>query len=103
MTECSEWEAWYNRMPGVGDDDLHVSGKCGLESSNIEVVLTPGNEGIVDDPEVFVLELKFVRPSFGDTQYIEKDVEWHGDAGEGIKVVRIQGDVTETIEVRDVT
>ncbi len=101
MTECVEWEAWYNKMPGTDDPELHVSGLCKLESSTIEVTLEPGNEGSVDEPDLFVLECTIERPGFGDTQYVEKPISWQDDVGPDIKRVRIQGDAHAEVEVRD--
>ncbi len=33
--DCYDWSAWYNRMPGVNDPNLHVSGHCRLSSSSV--------------------------------------------------------------------
>lgn len=100
--ECFDWEAWYDRMPGANDDDLHVTGKCRLESSSIQVRLEPGNEGIVDEPDLFVLELEVERPPAGDDMVEEREVSWNGDAGQGIKRVRIRGGSSSDIPVREV-
>ena len=100
--ECFEWDAWYNRMPGAGDTDLHVTGKCRLESSSFELSLAPGNEGIVDEPDLFVLTLEVRRPPAGDDRMDEREVTWRGDAGQGIKRVRIQGEASAHIDVREV-
>jgi hypothetical protein len=97
--ESFQWEAWYNRMSGVDDKDLHVAGKVGLPSSQAEVTLEPYNDGIVDDPSVFVLKLTVVMPGVGDTRYVERDVGWHGNAGPDIKTVRICGDVSGEMPV----
>lgn len=97
--ESFQWEAWYNRMPGVGDKDLHVAGKVGLPSSQAEVTLAPDNVGIVDDPSVFALRLTIVMPDVGDTLYVEREVGWHKDVGPDIKTVRIGGDVAAEMPV----
>jgi hypothetical protein len=102
--ECHDWSAWYDRMPGGTEEpELHVSGTCERESGSIELVLRPGNEGIVDDPELFVLELDEIRPDVGDTQMSPTTVEWHDRVGDGIKRVRIQGAASAMIDVRDVS
>jgi hypothetical protein len=99
--ECTDWEAWYNRMPGAADPDLHVSGKCGLESSSIKVWLEPGNVGVVPEPDLLVLQLRTERPEVGDDMYVEREVTWQDDVGQDIKRVRIQGEAEAEIPVRD--
>lgn len=101
--DCRDWEAWYNRMPGTNDPRLHVAGKCTLESSSISISLVPGNEGIVDEPDLFVLDLRVERPDIGDTQVVERDVSWVGDAGPSIARVRIQGGASAQVSVFDAT
>jgi hypothetical protein len=86
-----DWSAWYNRMPPVNHPDLHVSGTCYLQSSSTTVRLEPGNEGIIDDPELFVLRLVVTTPDIHDDRYVEREVSWQGDVGQGIKRVRING------------
>jgi hypothetical protein len=96
-----DWSAWYNRMPGPDPDpDLHVSGICSLESSNITVQLEPDNEGIIDDPELFVLKLVVTKPAIHDDRYVEREVTWQKNVGPGIKRVRINA-VTDEIPVID--
>jgi hypothetical protein len=92
-----DWSAWYNRMPGADDPDLHVSGTCGLESSSTMVRLEPGNEGIIDDPELFVLRLVVTTPDIHDDRYVEREVSWHDNVGAGIKRVRVNG---ASVEIR---
>ena len=99
--ECMDWDAWYDQMPGADHDVLHVAGRCEVESSSVELSLEPGNEGIVDDPELIVLELRVQRAPAGDDMMAEKEVSWKGTAP-GIKQVRIQGAADATIKVRDV-
>lgn len=100
--ECLGWDAWYNRMPGAGDDDLHVAGKCRLESSSIGSRLVPSNEGIIDDPDVFVLSLEVERLPVGDYMLDEREVSSRGDAVQTVKRVRIQGGVSAEVPVREV-
>lgn len=90
-TGCRDWDAWYNRMPGSEDRNLHVAGTCECESSSIQLSLKPYNEGIVDEPDLFVLRLEVQRPDVGDTQWVEKQVSWEGPAGGAIKRVRVVG------------
>lgn len=99
MRECWDWEAWYNEMPGGDDSRLHVSGTCRCESSSIELELVPGNEGIVDQPELVVLELRSRRPDFGDDLVSDKPVTWEGEVGKAITRVRIQGEAEASIDV----
>lgn len=100
--ECYDWSAWYNRMPGAEDPNLYVSGRCRLDSGSDVITLTPGNEGIINDPDVFVLDLRVERKKFGDTQAPEREVSWNGNAGPDIKRVHIRTAGAETTSV-DVT
>lgn len=99
MVTCTDWTAWYNRMPGTDDRDLRVAGKVECESSSIEVRLELDNEGVADEPDLIALRLTATRPDFGDTQWIVKDVDWKGDVGPDIARVRIQGDCEAEIPV----
>jgi hypothetical protein len=101
LIESRDWQAWYNRMPGADDRDLHVSGVCVLESSSFTVRLEPGNESVVDDPAVFVLELIEERPQVGDDRVTEKVVEGHGPAGDGISEVQVRGAVEAAVAVSE--
>jgi hypothetical protein len=96
-----EWSAWYNRMPGTDDPNLHVSGRCTLPSGSIEIALAPGNEGTVNEPDLFVLEATVKVPDVGTDDVVEREVTWEGDAGPDIKRVRIQGDLEADIEVEE--
>ncbi len=96
-----EWSAWYNRMPGSDDPNLHVSGRCELPSGSIRITLEPGNEGIVDEPDLFVLEAKVEVPEVGTDDFVEREVTWEDDVGPDIKRVRVQGDLDANIEVED--
>jgi hypothetical protein len=100
MIECpKEWHAWYNRMPGADDKHLHVTGTVKCFSGSIQLRLEPGNEGVDDQPELFVLDLWVKRPPFGTDDVVDKDVDWWGDAGQDIKVVRIQRGCDATTNV----
>lgn len=101
MVDCKEWDAWYNRMPGTNDEDLHVAGKVGCPSSSIDPRLEPDNEGVVDDPSLFVLKLFAEPPPIGDDMYVEKDVAWADNVGAGIKRVEIRGACQAMIPVRE--
>lgn len=97
-----EWlggEAWYNRMPGRNDEDLHVAGTCRLRSSSIQLVLEPGNPGIFPEPGVVVLSLKASKLDTGTDQMDERDVSWSDDVGPDAKWVRIIGAVNVSMKV----
>jgi hypothetical protein len=97
-----EGEAWYNRMPGTDDKDLHVVGTYWLASVSTELSLKPGDPGINPEPGVFVLQLTAETPEICLDQVDEgRQVEWRGDAGDDIKRVQIHGAVESSIEVRD--
>lgn len=97
--ECSDWSAWYNRMPGIDDPNLHVAGKCGFRSGSMSAELVLGNEGTIDEPDLIVLELRLDDPPIGDTQYVDREVVWEGDVGPDISRVRIQGATRAEIKV----
>lgn len=99
MVTCTDWSAWYNRMPGADDPELHVAGKVECESSSVELRLELDNEGIVDEPDLIALRLTATEPDAGDTQWMVKDVEWRGDVGPDIGRVRIQGDCQAEVSV----
>ena len=103
MPRCFEWEAWYDLMPGAEHDVLHVSGKCEVASSSTDIRLEPDNEGIVDDPELFVLRLVVDEPPVGDTMMATKDVGGRWRAS-GIKrvSVRVPDEHAASIDVREV-
>jgi hypothetical protein len=100
MSECLDWDAWYNRMPGREDPRLHIVGKIGCSHSTTEIALAPANKGVHDDPELFVLHVTITEPEIGDNLYHEVDVEWAEDAGQDIKRVEIRGDCSAVVEVK---
>lgn len=85
----------------MSDPNLHVSGRCRLPSGSIRITLRPGNEGVVDERDLFVLEATVEVPEGGSDDFVEREVPWEGDAGPDIKRVRIQGDLSAEIEVTD--
>lgn len=89
VVETRGWSAWYDRMPGSDDPDLHVSGSCGLASSHTTVRLEPGNVGTVPEPDLYALELMVTRPDIDDDRYVESEVSWRKNVGPDIKRVRI--------------
>lgn len=93
--DIHDWAAWYNRMPGTTDPDLHVSGTCSIGGSTM-LFLRPGNEGIVDEPDLFVLELVIHANGPEGNSRADRVISWHGDVGSNITRVRINGaDVPE--------
>jgi hypothetical protein len=97
---CDGWDAWYNRMPGIHDAELHVFGTCHLPSSNIEVSLELADPGVASEPEVVALRLRLSEPDFGDDLMTDREVKWNQDVGPDVKRVRIVGDAEASIEVR---
>jgi hypothetical protein len=91
VVETRDWSAWYNRMPGSDDRDLHVSGICGVASSHTTVRLEPGDAGVVPEEDLCVLQLVVARPDIDDDRYVELPVSWQGDVGPDKKRVRIHG------------
>ena len=101
---CTDWEAWYNDEPGPGEPDpnLRVSAECTFQSGSISWSLEPTNEGVVDDPERFVLRFEVNDPGIGDRRFVEETIHWSGDVGRGIKCVEIRGDVNLEIKVKSI-
>ena len=66
--------------------------------------MEPTNEGIVDDPELFVLRLVVEKPSAGDTMMATKEVSGRWPET-GIKRVEIRVPDADAanVPVRDVT
>lgn len=102
MLRCLDWSAWYNVMPGADRELLHVSGSCDVESASTEIRLEPDNEGIVDDPSLFVLRLVVEEGRFGDTMVATKEVAgtWREAAVERV-VVRLPDGNDASIDVRE--
>lgn len=94
-----EWSAWYNRMPGQHDPNLHVAGRCGFRSGSMTWTLEPDNEGVDDDPELAVLRFTVEMPAVGTDDFVEREVSWTGDVGPDVKRVQIRGDADVEIPV----
>lgn len=103
--ETSDWQAWYNRMPGAGDPRLHVSGVCHLRSASTRVRLEPGNEGTVDDPAVAVLRLVVEEGDVGVDLIEDRPVYWDGFLGADVErvVVRVPDAEPVRIDVFEAT
>jgi hypothetical protein len=93
------WTAWYNRMPGIDDPKLHVSGTRTFGDSGVQLSLRRGNVGVVPEPGLVALDLTITRPQSGDDVQTEKRVDWSEEVGSEIDRVRIQGDAQQEIEV----
>jgi hypothetical protein len=99
MIEC-EWQAWYDRLPGASNR-LHVAAMCEVESKSVELRLEPGDEGVVDEPDLIVLRLVSSPPDAGDESVFDKQVSWTGEPAERITRVRIEGETEVTLNVTD--
>lgn len=94
--ECFDWDAWYNRMPGREDKDLHVAGTCRLPSSQVVVSLDLDRI----DSETAVLRLTATAPgAVGDTRVVEVQVSWRMDVGPDIERVQIIGAAEALLDV----
>ncbi|HEV2061673.1 MAG TPA: hypothetical protein VGR12_02380 [Solirubrobacteraceae bacterium] len=83
---CTHWKAWYNDQPGPEPDPkLYVSADCTFSSGSIRHDLRPANEGVIDDPDVFVLQFDVDDPGHGTSDFVEKTISWSGDVGRDIK------------------
>lgn len=97
--ECHDWSAWYNRLPGVDDPCLHVSGTCELRSSSIQIELRPG-EVFVPEPGLLALDLVATIPSIGDDRIVDREVTWSDNVGPDIELVWIRGETSTEIKVK---
>lgn len=100
MTLCGDWDAWWGDLPGEDDLDLHVVGRCAVQSSSAELRLRLGDVGIVANPSLIALDLRISAPETGDECLTIKDVGWHGRASRQVRRVRIQGTARASIEIR---
>jgi hypothetical protein len=91
---CSDWSAWYNRMPPNPDPRLHVRGSCQVPEGK-RLTLMPGNVGIVPEPGLFVLEARLDEGGYRAAD----EVTWASDVGEDVQRVRIQGAASAEVEV----
>jgi hypothetical protein len=96
---CFEWSAWYNRMGGREDPELHVSGTCELHSGSGSAVLEPTNVGVAPEPDLVALRLTIEYPPVGTDDVVEREVSWSEDVGPDVKRVRIVGDAETELEV----
>jgi hypothetical protein len=90
VTITRDWAGWYNRMPGVEDPNLHVSGLCELTSGSKAARLELRPDGIVDEPGVVTFALVSDTPEFGDDRMSEITALWEVDVGPDIKTVRVR-------------
>lgn len=90
MTTTRDWSAWYNRMPGADDPNLHVTGVCELTSGSQSAKLELRPDGIVDEPGVVTFQLTIETAEFGDDRMSDYTVTWEGDVGSDINSVRIR-------------
>jgi hypothetical protein len=102
MTITRDWSAWYNRMPGIHDPNLHVTGVCELTSGSQSARLDPRPAGYVDEPGVVTFALIVETPELGDDRMKEVTVTWVGDVGSDINTVRIRTPDENVVSV-DVT
>jgi hypothetical protein len=91
-SDSGRWEAWYNRMPGFDDPDLHVAGTVELASGGHTARLELRPDGIVDEPGVVTFQLVIDTSGVGDTRITERQVSWSGYVGPDIEEVRIRTD-----------
>lgn len=101
--ESRDWEAWYNRMPGVSDSNLHVHGTVVLPSGSVRVSLQLGNPGIVPEPGTIVLDLIAEVPEVGDDMVVEREVDWQDDVGPDVVRVVVRGATSAFIDVTEVS
>jgi hypothetical protein len=104
MYDCVDWYAWFNRMPGTSEPNvLHVTGTCTMPDGRTRVWLEPANEGVVDDPTVYVLELKVELPTGAADVTIPCPVRWDGEVDPAVERVVIRGEADATIHVEIAT
>lgn len=86
------WRARFIGNPaGEQHVELHVSAICRLPSSSCRAELHAGNEGIVDEEDLYVLKLVIDCPDMGTADYVERPVEWCDRVPHTVRRVRIDG------------
>jgi hypothetical protein len=87
--ETRDWSAWYNKMPGADDRNIHVAGTCVLPSSAATARLEPRVSAETDHPGLQMFTLIVEMPAIGDTSIAARQVTWDGDVGADITHVKI--------------
>jgi hypothetical protein len=63
-SQCGDWYAWHDRMPGK-KQTLHVVGRCAFPTAGYSVELQPANpQGI--NPSIYLLNKVVHSPTAGD-------------------------------------
>lgn len=78
----------------VDQSTLRVEGLC--EGVPTELEFRPGNEGIIDEPDLIALEL---RAQPGTKGPAKQQVVWEKDVGDAVRRVRIYGEGSATLMV----
>lgn len=91
--ECDGWSAH------LDGEDLHVKGHCRAHVAGVRVRLELGNEGIDDEPDLLVLELKVTWPELAREVMTTVNVNQAFRAQPDVKRVRIQGGADAEFEV----
>ena len=97
--QTRDWSAWYNRMPGSEDRDIHVAGTVDLPSSAAEARLEPRVSKESDPPGLQIFALIVEMPAIGDTSIATREVTWVGDVGQDITQVKIRQDNGDEVAV----
>jgi hypothetical protein len=91
--ECEDWSAHHH------GDDLHVSGKCEAPVARVRARLELGDEGIQDEPDLLVLELKLEWPEASNEVVTPIEIDQVFRDQPGIERIRIQGGADAEIDV----
>lgn len=98
--EFSEWEAWYNDMPGPDKPPplLNVLGTGEATDGGYRFKLEVGNQGTPGDPSVLRMKLEAHEES-GPEVLTQIQLQFVGDLGTSYKKVEIYGDAKATVDI----
>lgn len=105
---CNEfrgWKATRDSMPGPDGPVLRIEGMCTCSRDGYVVTLEPANEGIIDNPDVQVFQLRIQEPEFGPSVVTDEAIHYEGPADpQATKVgIRIPDQEPAYIDIEDVT
>lgn len=101
MSDCSDWHAWHDRMPGK-NPKLHVVGVCTFPTSGYSVELRPHHpQGI--NPSIYMLDKVVHKPDGPVLQVVtEVPVHYREQTSAKYTQVQIQPD-NEIVDVQEVS
>lgn len=104
-SEFRDWKATRDSMPGPDGAILRVEGMCTCSRDGYVVSLEPANEGIIDNPDEQVLQVRIQEPDFGASVVTDEAVHYEGPADPRATkvVIRIPDQGPAYVDIEDVT